>query len=167
LHITWKKWNKEHQTLSFQFFTTIFSILMFFVLFFHVVFKISTFNKWTPKHLAKASCTELTLTKMEIFKTFQNLVFSFFLFLYLSGPPGTHDCPSGSLTGLILSVLVWSCLILSKLVWSVLILSDPLWFGMILNSFWNFIIWHIKGTFTLKEKRQTFITAFRIKYLNR
>ena len=58
--ITWKKWNKEHQTLSFQFFI----ILMFFVLFFHVVFgKISNFNKWTTKHLAEASCNELTLKK--------------------------------------------------------------------------------------------------------
>ena len=34
LEITWKKWNKEHQTLSFQFFISRFSILMFFVLFF-------------------------------------------------------------------------------------------------------------------------------------
>ena len=62
LQITWKKWNKEHQTLSFQFFTNRFSILMFFVLFFHVVYKISNFNKWTAKHLAQTSCTELTLT---------------------------------------------------------------------------------------------------------
>ena len=61
LQITWKKWNKEHQTLSFQFFTNIFSILMFLVLFFHVVFRISNFDKWTAKHFAKASCTELTL----------------------------------------------------------------------------------------------------------
>ena len=60
LQITWKKWNKEHQTLSFPFFTNRFSILMFFVLFFHVVCKISNFDKWTAKHLAKAS-TELTL----------------------------------------------------------------------------------------------------------
>ena len=41
LQITWHK----HQTLSFQFFTDRFNILMFFVLFFHVVFKISNFNK--------------------------------------------------------------------------------------------------------------------------
>ena len=34
LQITWKKWNKEHQTLSFQFFINKSSILMFFVLFF-------------------------------------------------------------------------------------------------------------------------------------
>ena len=44
-----KKWNKEHQTLSFQFFTNRFSILMFFVLFFHVVCKISNFNMWTTR----------------------------------------------------------------------------------------------------------------------
>ena len=61
LKITWKKWNKEHHTLSFQFFTNRFNILMFFVLFFHVVWKISNFNLWTGKHLAHASCTELTL----------------------------------------------------------------------------------------------------------
>ena len=29
--------------------------------FFHVICKISNFNMWTPKHLAQASCTELTL----------------------------------------------------------------------------------------------------------
>ena len=57
-----KKWNKEHQTLSFQFFTNKSSILMFFVLFFHVVCKISNFNMWTAKHLVQASCTELTLS---------------------------------------------------------------------------------------------------------
>ena len=32
--ISWKKWNKEHQTLSFQFFTNKFSILMFLFCFF-------------------------------------------------------------------------------------------------------------------------------------
>ena len=57
-----KKWNEEHQTLSFKFFIN--SILMFFVLFFHVVCKISNFNMWTAKHLVQASCTELTLTKL-------------------------------------------------------------------------------------------------------
>ena len=62
LQITWKNETK-HQTLSFQFFTNRFSILMFFILFFHVVCKISNFNKWTAKYLAQASrsCTELTL----------------------------------------------------------------------------------------------------------
>ena len=29
--------------------------------FFHVIWKISNFNMWTAKHLAQASCTELTL----------------------------------------------------------------------------------------------------------
>ena len=61
LQITWKKWNKEHQTLSLQFFTNRSSILMFFVLFFHVVCKISNFNMWTAKHLTQGSCTEFTL----------------------------------------------------------------------------------------------------------
>jgi hypothetical protein len=45
----------EHQTLIFQYF----DVLCF--VFFHVVCKISNFNKWTAKHLAQASCTELTL----------------------------------------------------------------------------------------------------------
>ena len=61
LQITWKKWNKKHQTLSFQLFINRSSILMFFVLFFHVVCKISNFDMWTAKHLVQASCTELTL----------------------------------------------------------------------------------------------------------
>ena len=61
LQITWNKRNKQHQTLSFQFLTNRFNILMFFVLFFHVVCKISNSNLWTAKHLAHASCTELTL----------------------------------------------------------------------------------------------------------
>ena len=61
LQITWKKWNKEHQTLSFQFFINK-SILMFSLLIFHVVCKISNFDMWTAKHLAQASCTELTLS---------------------------------------------------------------------------------------------------------
>ena len=45
LQIKWKKWKKEHHILSLQFFTNIFSILMFFVLFFHVVCKISNSDK--------------------------------------------------------------------------------------------------------------------------
>ena len=56
-----KKWNKEYQTLSFQFFINNYSLLMLFVLFFHVVCKISSFNIWTAKHLAQVSCTELSL----------------------------------------------------------------------------------------------------------
>ena len=59
--IKWKKWNNEHQTLSFQFLINLFSILMFFVLFLHAACKISNFNKWTAKHLVQASCTELAL----------------------------------------------------------------------------------------------------------
>ena len=61
LQITWKNETK-HQTLSFQFFTDRFSILILFVLFLHVVCKISNINKRTTKYLAQASCTELTLT---------------------------------------------------------------------------------------------------------
>ena len=66
LQITWKKWNKEQQTLSFQFFTNTFSILMFFVLIFHVVCKISNLIKWIAKHLSQASCTELTLKRSKM-----------------------------------------------------------------------------------------------------
>ena len=66
--ITWKEWNKVHQTHSFQFFINKSSILMFFVLFLHVVCSISNLNMWTTKHLAQASCTELTL----ILKNFAN-----------------------------------------------------------------------------------------------
>ena len=43
-------------TVSFQFFTNKSSILIF-----PVICKISNFNMWTAKHLAQASCTELTL----------------------------------------------------------------------------------------------------------
>ena len=44
---------------------------MFFVLYFHVVYEISNFNMWTAKHLAQASCTELTLLFAPLdFKTF-------------------------------------------------------------------------------------------------
>ena len=50
MQITWKK---EHQTLIFQFFVNKSSILMRFVLFFHVVFRISNFNVWTARHLCK------------------------------------------------------------------------------------------------------------------
>ena len=65
LQITWKKWNNEYQTLSFQFFTNKFSILM--SSFFHVVCNISTFDKWTEKHLAQASCIEFILAYLLIF----------------------------------------------------------------------------------------------------
>ena len=53
LQITGKKWNKEHQTLRFRFFMNRSSILMFLVLFVHVVCKISNSNMWTAKHLKK------------------------------------------------------------------------------------------------------------------
>ena len=48
---------KKHQTFSFSLFVLAF--WFFFVLFFHVVCKVS-FNRWTVKHLAQASLTELT-----------------------------------------------------------------------------------------------------------
>ena len=51
LQITWKKWNKEHQTISYHFFTNTFSILMFFVSFFQVVCKISNFDISEPKSI--------------------------------------------------------------------------------------------------------------------
>ena len=61
MEITWtNKWNKEHQTLIFQFFINKSSVLMFFVLFLHVVFNISNSNMWIAKYLAWASCAELT-----------------------------------------------------------------------------------------------------------
>ena len=47
--------------------------LMFFVLFFHVICKISNVNMWTAKHLVQASCTELTLPN----KLFGPSVFDF------------------------------------------------------------------------------------------
>ena len=40
--------------------------------FFHVICKISNFNMWTPKHLAQASCTELTL-KVKIKAYYPNI----------------------------------------------------------------------------------------------
>ena len=62
LQITWKKWNKEHQTLRFQFFIKNLAFWCFLFCFFHVVCKISNSNMWTEKQLAQASCTELLLT---------------------------------------------------------------------------------------------------------
>ena len=80
-----KKMKQKNQTLSFHFFTTIFSILMFFVLFFHGVFKISNFNKWTAKHLVKASSTELTLNiKLLVFGSFCRLQLHASALLYFS-----------------------------------------------------------------------------------
>ena len=58
-----KIWNKEHQIFSYEFFTNRAIILMFFVLFFHVVCEISNLNRWTAKHLAQASCTEFKYFK--------------------------------------------------------------------------------------------------------
>ena len=55
-----KKWNKEHQTLTFQFFANRCFLFCFSC---GLLCKISN-NKWTAKHLAQASCTELTLPQM-------------------------------------------------------------------------------------------------------
>ena len=59
-----KNETKNMRLLVFSFLINKSSILMFFVLFFHVVCEISNFNMWTTKHLEQASCTELTLTKV-------------------------------------------------------------------------------------------------------
>ena len=48
---------QRSSTHSFQFFTNRSSILKFFVLFFHVVCKISNLNMWTAKHLTQGSCS--------------------------------------------------------------------------------------------------------------
>ena len=57
-----KKQNKKHQNTRFIDEKLKTKSLMFFVsFFFHVICKISNFNMWTSKHLAQASCTELTL----------------------------------------------------------------------------------------------------------
>ena len=47
--------------------------------FFHVICKISNFNMWTAKHLAQASCTELTLFKAflnNVIEKMKNLIIS-------------------------------------------------------------------------------------------
>ena len=74
MRLAWKKWNKVHQTLSFQFFTN--SILIFFLLFLHVLYKISNLYKWTAKLLAQASCTELTLQETMQFTNFDKYAIS-------------------------------------------------------------------------------------------
>ena len=52
--------------------------------FFHVVFKISNFNKWTAKHLVQPSCTKLTLSKIGIFSNNKSLIYwRIFLKTYL------------------------------------------------------------------------------------
>ena len=58
-----EKMNKEHQTLSFQFFKKKSSILMCFVFLFHVVCNISNVNMWTEKYFTQASYIDLTLKR--------------------------------------------------------------------------------------------------------
>ena len=60
------KSHKKYETLSFQFFTNRFSILMFFISFFHFICRISNSDKWAAKHLAQVSCTEFTLSKSSV-----------------------------------------------------------------------------------------------------
>ena len=64
--ITWKKWNKEHQTHSFQFFTNVFIILTFLVLFFmwYTRFQISI------SELQRICCKLLVLSWLWIFEYF-------------------------------------------------------------------------------------------------
>ena len=61
LKITWKNESKNIRPLVFSFSSINWAFWCFLFCFFHVVFKISNFNMWTAKHLAQASCTELTL----------------------------------------------------------------------------------------------------------
>ena len=74
-----KKWNKEHQILRFQFFTNKSSILMFFVLFFHVVCKISNFNAFDANFLYWVNFNypnfQLSLLKGEIDSADSSLVY--------------------------------------------------------------------------------------------
>ena len=55
-----KKQNKKHKSARFidEKLKTVWCSLFYF---FYVISKISNFNMWTAKHLAQASCTELTL----------------------------------------------------------------------------------------------------------
>ena len=62
LQITWKNETKNIRLLVFIF-SSINLVFLLFVLFFDVVCKISNFDMWTAKHLAQASCTDLTLLK--------------------------------------------------------------------------------------------------------
>ena len=43
--------------------------------FFHVICKISNFNLWTAKHLAQASCTELTLPLLRVNSFSSKIIF--------------------------------------------------------------------------------------------
>ena len=59
-----KEQNKKHQNAKYIGKKLKTKGLMFFVSFFHVICKIS-FNMWIAKHLAQASCTELTLLQTQ------------------------------------------------------------------------------------------------------
>ena len=88
LQITWKKWNKEHQTLSFEFFINKSSIWMLFVSFFHVVCKIPNIYV-NRKAFGAASCTQLTL-KNSSTGLKKNTIFSQRFPPHPIGPPGLN-----------------------------------------------------------------------------
>ena len=81
-----KKQNKKHQKARLIDEKMKTKSLMFFVYFFHVICKILNSNMWTTKHLAQASCTELTLTNLII----SNRLWPLFLKRYNS--PGILSC---------------------------------------------------------------------------
>jgi hypothetical protein len=68
LQITWKKWYKEYQILSFHFSLINIAFWCFFFLCFHVVCKISNFNVWTAKHLVQACTIVSTLSRIGRFE---------------------------------------------------------------------------------------------------
>jgi hypothetical protein len=66
-----KKQNKKHQNDSSIGEKLKNKSLMLFVSFFHLISNIKNLNKSPAKHLAQASCTELTLTaKLKVFPLF-------------------------------------------------------------------------------------------------
>ena len=78
-----EKMKQRTSDSCFQFFINKSSILMFFVLFFHVVCKISNSNMLTAKPLAKASFTELTLHQL-----FSTLLLQWVTYLHVKGKVG-------------------------------------------------------------------------------
>ena len=90
LQITWKKWNKEHQILSFQFFINKSSILMLFVLFFHVVCKIS--KGYLPNLLETTLLHQISVFWVRDFKLGYLLIFWFPLTVQSFSKIGRHWC---------------------------------------------------------------------------
>ena len=54
-------WTKQKNIRLLLFSFSLINLAFWYFLFFHVVCKISNFDTWMAKHLAQASCTELTL----------------------------------------------------------------------------------------------------------